>query len=155
MEAKENLLGHCGLYCGDCAGYSGEIAAASVELKKAIDKYHFNLTAKELYNEELEEFENFYEMLQFMTKLKCPQVCRERDATKESCEIKKCCLENGFFACYECGEFKECDKLKSLEDLHGDSCIKNLEAIKEMGLSKWVQKGKRLWFGSENELSDN
>lgn len=151
MKTKENLLGYCGLYCGDCAGYSGEIANASMKLKDIIDEYKFKLTAKELYNEELRDFENFYEKLQFMTKLKCPQVCRERNATEESCKIKKCCLEKDFFACYECVEFKKCNKLKSLEGLHGDSCIRNLEAIKEMGLSKWIQEGKRFWFGSQNE----
>jgi hypothetical protein len=39
--------------------------------------------------------------------------------------------------------------LKSLEELHQDSCVKNSEAIKKMGLETWIIKGKRLWSGSE------
>jgi len=39
--------------------------------------------------------------------------------------------------------------LKELESLLGDSCLKNLQAINEMGLENWLKNGKRLWFGSE------
>jgi len=146
---KEDLLGYCGLYCGDCAGFSGEIAKASLNLKHFIDKYKLNITAKELFDGKLKDFDKFYEMLQFMIALKCPQICRERETPVEGCEIKQCCRQKNYFACYECNDFSNCKKLKSLEALHGDSCVKNLKAIKERGLSNWIEHDKRLWFGTE------
>lgn len=149
MKPKEELLGYCGLYCGDCAGFSGEIAITSKRLKDLIFKYKFNRTAKELFNGKLREFDKFEKMLQLMTELKCPQICRERGTPEGSCEIKRCCREHGYFACYECEDFTGCEKLKSLEPLHGDSCIKNLVAIKKLGINKWITQEKRLWFGSD------
>ena len=45
--------------------------------------------------------------------------------------------------------YKECEKLKKQEDPHGDSYLKNFQAIKKMGLETWLKKGKRYWFGSD------
>ncbi len=100
MNNIKELLARCGLYCGDCAGYSGEIAEAAGET---------------------------------------------------SCEIRKCCFKKGFCACHECSDFESCDKLKSLSVLHGESCIKNLRAIREMGIEDWIHKGKRLWFADDTD----
>ena len=143
------MLAYCGLYCGDCAGYLGEIAHTAKNLMKVLEKFKFDRTAKCLFSEELRDYDKFCEMLGFMTSLKCEQICREREDSGTSCKIRKCCRERGFYACYECDDFEICEKLKSLEGLHGDSCVKNLKAIKEMGLEAWVIRGKRLWFGSD------
>ena len=48
MEERKNLLAYCGLYCGDCAGYSGEIADAAKNLVELLEKYRFDRTAKSL-----------------------------------------------------------------------------------------------------------
>lgn len=42
MTKKENLVAYCGLYCGDCAGYTKDLAKAAKQLKTQIDKYKFN-----------------------------------------------------------------------------------------------------------------
>jgi len=149
MKGKKGLLAYCGLYCGDCAGYIGEIADTAKNLIKVLEKFKFGRTAKCLFSEELKDYDQFCKMLGFMTGLKCPKICRERKDSGTSCKIRKCCRDRGFYACYECGDFETCEKLKSLEELHGDSCVKNLKVIKEMGLEAWTISGKRLWFGSK------
>ncbi len=149
MNETPELLAYCGLYCGDCAGYSGEIADRARELVETMEKYRFELTARHLFPERIKDSPGLAEMLGFMTELKCPAVCRQRTDDSTSCEIRKCCKQKGFYACYECEELEACDKLKSLEALHRDSCIKNLQAIKAMGPEGWVAHGRRLWFGSD------
>jgi len=149
MKGRKDSLAYCGLYCGDCAGHIGEIAETANNLIKVLQKFKFDRTAKCLFSEELKDYDQFYKMLEFMTGLKCPKICREREDSGTSCKIRKCCRDKGFYACYECDDFEVCEKLKSLEELHGDSCVKNLKAIKEVGLDAWITSGKRLWFGSE------
>lgn len=149
MGEKTDLLGYCGLYCGDCAGYSGEIAEMAGKLKETLKKWRFDRTAKCLFSEKLKDYDKLWEMLCFMADLRCKKTCRERKDSDTSCRIRKCCRDSGLYGCYECDEFETCDKLKSLEELHGDSCAKNMKAIKEMGLEAWISRGKRLWFGSE------
>jgi len=149
MKGRKGLLAYCGLYCGDCAGYIGKIADTAKNLIKVLEKFKFDRTAKCLFSEELKDYDQFCKMLGFMTGLKCPKICRERKDSGTSCKIRKCCRDRGFYACYECDDFETCEKLKSLEELHGDSCVNNLKAIKEMGLEAWIISGKRLWFGSK------
>lgn len=85
------------------------------------------------------------EMLCFMAKLKCEKICREKENGDTSCKILKYCRDSRFYGCYECDKFKACDKLKSLEELHGYSCVNNMKIIKKMGLEAWISRGKRLW----------
>ena len=73
----------------------------------------------------------------------------EKNDNETECKIRKCCIEKGFFACYECSIYEECEILKTQEDPHGDSSIQNFQGIKKMGIDAWVKKGKRYWFGSE------
>lgn len=151
MKEKEKLLAYCGLYCGDCAGYTGEIADRAKELIKIIEKYKFELSAKNMFTKELKDYDKFFKKLKFISGLKCPKICRERIVGSTTCNIRKCCIDKGFYACYECDIFETCDKFKALEELHKDSCVKNLKAIKEMGLKNWITNGKRYWFGSDVE----
>ena len=90
------------------------------------------------------------DMLNFIAELKCPATYRERpdDATK--CEIRKCCRQKGYYACHECADFEKCDKLDTMTELHGQSCIENLRAIKKTGVNEWVREGKRLWFADDD-----
>ena len=149
MKKEKKLLAYCGLYCGDCGGYSGEIAESAKNLDTVLKKYKFDRTATAFFSKELKEYDKFSTMLQFMIKMKCPAICRERKDGETKCEIRKCCREKGFFACYECEIFESCEKLKTMEDLHRDSCIKNLKNIKEKGIENWLKTCKRYWFGSD------
>jgi len=146
MNATTELLAYCGLYCGDCAGCSGEIAEAAATLLREIECHRFERTAKSLFAEELPDYDAFQRALEFVSGLKCSATCRAR---KEPCGIARCCLDRGFRGCYECDGFEECDKLASLEDLHGDACVLNLRAIRRMGPEAWLVGAHRLWFGSD------
>jgi hypothetical protein len=152
MEYGKELLAYCGLYCGDCAGYSGEIAKSAIYLQNLFSKYHFEITAKHYFSKDLKEYNKFTNMLQFITTLKCEKVCRKKTDNDTKCKIRKCCIDKGFFACYECNNYKRCENLKAQEKAHGDSCLKNFQAIKEMGIDNWVKTGKRYWFGSKFDL---
>lgn len=132
-QGREDLIAYCGLYCGDCAGYTGEIA---IEI---LQRYKFKRTAAALFSEQLAEHDRLWEMLQFISGLRCEATCRERE---EPCKIARCCIERGFHGCYECGEFETCTTLAELARLHGDSCPANLRAIKEMGPAAWAASGR-------------
>ena len=149
MKQEKGLLAYCGLYCGDCAGYSGEIADAARNLKETTERYKFHQTAKHLFAEKLKNYDELCKMIEFMTELKCPKTCRQIEESEVKCEISKCCREKKFFACHECSTFETCSKLKTLSGLHGESHIKNLRAIREMGIDNWILKGKRLWFADD------
>ena len=144
MNTRKNLLAYCGFYCGDCLGYTGVIADAAKDFKMTLDKYQFDRTTKCVFPDQLHDYDRFYEVVEFMTGLKCPMICREREDISVACEVRKCCIDKDFFACYQCDDFETCGKLKSLmEGLHYESSLKNLKATREMGLEQWVTKGKR------------
>jgi len=150
MNERKDLLAYCGLYCGDCLGYTGVIADAAKNFMKVLEKYKFDQTAKCVFPEELKNYDTFCEMLVFMTNLKCPKICREREDSDAFCKVRKCCRDRGFHACYECDDFETCEKLKSThEGLNYDSCVKNLKTIKEMGLEAWIISGKRFCYWNE------
>ena len=150
MKGKKKLLAFCGLYCGDCLGHTGIVADSAQNFKNVLEKYKFDRTAKILFPKELKHYDRFFKMLCFMTNLKCPKVCRERADHEVSCQIRKCCKDREFYACYECSDFESCQKLKSfMNGLHANSCIKNLQSIKEVGLDHWLHSSKRYWHWDE------
>ena len=149
MKDSRELLAYCGLYCGDCAGYSGEIAEAAQKLKETTEQCKFRQTAKHLFPEKLKEYGKLENMVNFMTELRCPRICRRITPGDVKCEISKCCRGKRYYACHECDAFETCDKLKTLSGLHGNSHIKNLRAIRQMGIDSWIEKGKRLWFADD------
>jgi hypothetical protein len=152
MKQKKDLLAYCGIYCGDCLGYTGVIANAAETFFEVLEKYKFDRTAQQVFPQELKDYDKLLQMLKFMIGLKCPEVCRKRDDSTTSCEARKCCRNKGFFACYECSDFETCDNLKSLhEGLHYNSCMKNLQIIKEMGLEEWITNGKRFKYWDEKD----
>jgi hypothetical protein len=149
MEKNKKLLAYCGLYCADCAGHGGKIAVAARDLQMVVTRYKFERSAKSLFPKVFKDYAKFSKVLNFLVQLKCPAVCRVRKKGETRCRIRQCCIDRGYFACYECREFETCKKLKTLEDLHHDACVKNLRGIKKMGLATWLKKGRRYWFGSD------
>ena len=153
MEAIKDLLAYCGFYCGDCLGYTGVIADAANDLTAVLEKYQFHRTAECVFPEQLRDYDRLREMLGFMAGLRCAGICREGEQDHpSSCQVKKCCRDRGFYACYECDGFETCDTLDSLhKGLHTDTCVKNMKAIREMGLEAWLSNGKRYMYWGEVE----
>lgn len=158
MSEKKQLLACCGMYCGDCLGYTGIIADAAMNFKTILDKYKFRQSAECILPEPLPDFREFEERLAFMTGLRCPQVCRERQDDAIGSAVRKCCMGRGYFACHECDDLDSCDKLPSLYDgLHYEAWMKNLKAIREIGLDAWLESGPRhhYWDDSADAVARN
>ena len=152
MKERKELLAYCGVYCGDCLGYTDVIADAVKNFTMVLEKYKFDRTAKCVFSDQLKDYDKFYENLGFMTCLKCPMICREREDGGIACKVRKCCIDRGFYACYECDDFEICDKIKSLmKGLHYYASVNNLKAIREMGLKAWITRGKRHYYWSEGD----
>jgi hypothetical protein len=144
---KKKLLAYCGFYCGDCLGYTGVIADAARNFREVLETYKFDRTAECVFPQQLGDYHRFREILEFMIGLRCPGRCRQeeaKDREPSGCEVRSCCIDNGFYACFECDDFESCEKLSSLhEGLHTDACAKNMRAIREMGLEAWLAEGER------------
>jgi hypothetical protein len=152
MKERKDLLAYCGFYCGDCLGYTGVVADAANSMMEVLGTYQFHRTAECVFPEQLRDYDKLHEMLGFMTGLRCPGICRkeEQDRGLSGCEVKNCCRDRGFYACYECDDFETCELLHSLhKGLHTDSCVKNMKAIREMGLEAWLTSGQRHTYWSE------
>ncbi len=141
-KMKKELLAYCGIYCGDCLGYTGVIADAAEDFKGVLEKYEFEKSAKAIFPDQLKDYDKIFDKIVFITGLRCPMVCRARTDDNVDCEIRKCCRSKGFFACYKCDDFKNCEKLKVMKGLHYEAMIKNLKEIKEMGFEEWIKQGK-------------
>lgn len=152
MRGNKKLLAYCGFYCGDCLGYTGVVADAAQGLMDVLETYKFDQTAECVFPDQLGEYDKFYETLDFMTNLRCSGICRQEEDLPFSCEVKNCCIERGFYACYECVDFETCTKLKLLhKGLHTDACVKNMRAIREMGLEAWLAGGERHCYWDESD----
>ncbi|TFH16737.1 DUF3795 domain-containing protein [Candidatus Bathyarchaeota archaeon] len=155
--AEKRHLGYCGMYCGDCLGMTGVIAEAAHDFLDILDKYEFEKTALGVFPEKLDEYDKLVDMLMFMENLKCTRFCREIDGGESTCDIRQCCVENGYITCNSCNGFENCDKLENvLGELHLEACKKNLRDINKMGLEKWLVAGKKhhYWDRDVKELND-
>ena len=147
MDNRKELLAYCGLYCGDCPAYTGEIPDAANNLADVLEKYRIDRVAEILFPEELGDYDKLQKMLEFLGNARCTEICRQRPDTETSCKIRKCCKEKGFFACHECDDFEDCDHIKTfMQGFHAEACVKNLRTIKEMGVEAWIENGDHMWF---------
>ena len=140
--AEEALIGYCGLYCEDCFSYTGEVADLARDLRKELRKVKFNEIAKEIPFKEFKHYEDCYQCLGAMVKLRC-KGCRAGSRSK-FCNIANCVRKREYKGCWECGELEECSKLKSLKSVHKDAHLKNLRIIRKDGEAEFI-KGKRYW----------
>ncbi len=145
METDKDLIGYCGLYCGDCPGYKGEIADLARGLRKKLRESRVDRAAPFLakVHKGYKNYKQFDEVLGLLVNMHCKKVCRKRVKAPD-CEIRKCCLEKSFQGCWECEEFETCKKSDWLEPVHGDAHLKNLRRIKRKGMNGFLL-GKRDW----------
>lgn len=152
MAGRAELVAYCGLYCGDCLGYTGVIADAALAFNAVLARYQFERTAAHIFPEELPDYASFRGKLAFMSELRCSGRCRkaEGEVVPTGCAVRNCCIDKGFFACYECAEFETCAKLRELHgELHYDSSLRNMRAMRELGLKAWLAEGPRHCYWME------
>lgn len=138
-EQNKNLVAYCGLYCGDCFFYKGEIADLARDLRKKLREAKLNQNYKE-FSKFAKEFENFnqcYEVLGAMVKMRCKRTCRNGGGPP-FCEVRKCCQKKNILGCWECEDFETCEKLDFLKPTHKDAHMKNLRIIKKNGVDEFV-----------------
>jgi hypothetical protein len=155
-KVQAELVAYCGIYCGDCLGYTGVIADGAEAFVQVLDKYQFERTATHIFSEELKEYGKFRENLAFMAGLRCSGRCRkaEDEVVPTGCAVRNCCIDRGFYACYECHDFESCVTLRDLHgSLHLNACLRNMRAMREKGLEVWLAEGPRhcYWMEEEDE----
>ena len=142
-DVDKNLVAYCGLYCGDCPGYTGIVADKASELREVLQKTGFDTFARQIPDPKFKHYAEFDECLCAITETRCPAICRER-GDDAKCDIRECSIERGYDGCWECGEFEDCQKLTRLTAVHKDAHINNLRIIAKEGISALVEN-KRRW----------
>jgi hypothetical protein len=139
------LVGYCGLYCGECINYKGEIADQTRDLRKKLREADFSRVAKGLskFFKEFQDYEKCYAVLGAMVRLRCGRACK-KGGGNPYCRVRLCCQKKGIEGCWECVEFETCGKLDFLKPIHADACVKNMRAIRRKGMAGFL-KGERLW----------
>jgi hypothetical protein len=143
MASNKDLIGYCGLYCGDCFGYKEKIADLARDLRKELRDAKFDRISKAMPFKEFKDYEKSYALLGALVRLRCKKACRGGGGNPY-CKIRKCCQKKSFNGCWECDKFEGCKKLDELTVAHLDGHIKNLKKLKKHGQDEFV-KGKRHW----------
>lgn len=143
MADDQDLVAYCGLYCGDCFSYNGEIAGLAKELRRELRSARFEKVAEAVPFKALKNYRGYYDALGAMVKLRCARACRGGGGNP-FCQIRKCCQANGRDGCWECAEFEGCRQLDFLKKVHGEACRNNLRRIRRQGKQAFVD-GKRDW----------
>ena len=151
MTQQTDLIGYCGLYCGDCSGYMQTVANLARDLRAELRRHRFGQMAGALAKvpifKEFKDYDKCYNLLGTMTKMRCTKTCRGNGGPPE-CKVRQCCRENNIRGCWECDEFGRCEKLKFLEQHHGKAHLKNLRKIKKQGPKAFIT-GKRYWYAAK------
>jgi len=156
MAKKQDLIGCCGLYCGDCVGQTQTVANLARDLRKELRKYRFGDLADTLatipFFKEFKDYEKCYNVLGAMVKMRCTKACRG-NCGPPNCKIRNCARKKELNGCWQCDDFSACEKLKMLEPHHGKAHLKNLRKLKRQGVASFI-KGKRYWYAATKSFSN-
>ena len=147
----EELIGYCGLYCGDCFGYKGIIPDLARKLRQELKREKFDIILQGIPFKALQDYKQSYAFLGALTRLQCTSGCRSGGGNP-FCQVRKCCQKNDIHGCWECGEFETCGKLDFLKKNHGNAHFRNLRQLKKKGVADFLQ-GKRFWISRAKKSS--
>ena len=137
-QDKKQLIAYCGLYCGDCFSFQGEIADLARDLRKALRKAKFDRIALGIPFKEFKHYDKCYGALGAMVRLRCKKACRGGGGNP-FCSIRKCCTKKKLDGCWQCDGFSTCRKLMTLSPIHKDKHLKNLRKINRAGVDEFVE----------------
>ncbi len=147
MADEKGLISYCGLHCGDCFGYKGNLADLSRDLRKELRQAKFENQAEQMSKEPFfavyKDYKKCYDVLGALVKMRCKRACRGGGGPP-FCKMRNCCQKKGYEGCWECDDFESCDKLDFLEPYHGDAHKKNIRRIRKNGIDAFLA-GKRDW----------
>jgi hypothetical protein len=148
MNENRKYTAFCGLYCKDCIPSHDELFALIDKLMGLLDNLGFEHYAK-FKSARIIEFQNyatFRKLLTEIRKLKCETNCFEGPVSEygcnKNCEMRQCVIDKGIEGCWECKEYKSCEKLEPHRKFH-PGMKHNLDLIKEFGLDNWLDKRGR------------
>ena len=77
-KEESELTAYCGLYCGDCFNYKGEIANLARDLRKKLREERFDRVSQGLtkYFKPFKDYEQCYQVLGAMVRLRCNRACQ-------------------------------------------------------------------------------
>jgi hypothetical protein len=143
---ESDLTCYCGLYCGDCIRYKSRASELAVDLLNELEKTQFADYAqvKQSQISAFRDYEDMIKVLAHIAQLRCEVPCRlGGDGCVGSCPIIECVKGKSLEGCWECSEYKVCEKLNFLESFHGDTPLRNLDMIKKFGIEAWAKhRGK-------------
>jgi hypothetical protein len=141
----ERLVAYCGLNCGDCFNYKGEIADLARDLRKKLREENFGVTSQGLakYFNEFADYERCYTVLGAMVHLRCKRGCRAGGGNP-GCKARLCCQKKAITGCWECASVETCAKLDFLKPIHGDEHLKNLRKLTQKSEVKSQNHNKKL-----------
>lgn len=141
LEENAELIGYCGLYCGDCPGYKGKIADMARDLVTELAAERFDelseLMSEVVGFEALKDYSQCVQVLTFLEGLRCDKTCRE-DCGNPACGPRQCCRSLEIPGCWECAEFETCKKLDFLKPLHGEILMNNLRKLRDLGVEDFL-----------------
>ena len=93
-----NLIGYCGLFCGDCFNYKGEIADLARDLRKKLREAKFDVASRGLakYFKDFTNYEQCYQVLGAMVRLRCKRACKNGGGNP-SCKVRNCCQKKAIY----------------------------------------------------------
>jgi hypothetical protein len=153
MSEKSGMIAYCGLYCQECASYTGKIADLARDLRKELRTFRYDKIAESLssysFFEVFKHYPECYQVLGGLVKMRCKRGCKAGGGPP-FCKIRKCCVKKGIEGCWECDDFKTCTKLDFLRPSHGDAHLKNLRILSRHGVDHFLE-GKKHWYVKPKE----
>jgi hypothetical protein len=150
---RSNLIAYCGLYCGQCHGYTGTIPDLARDLRKELRQMHYDEFAGFIstysFGKDFKGYDECYKVLGAMVKFRCRKGCRAGGGSP-FCKIRKCAQKKQLEGCWECPDFETCKELIFLERVHGDAHIRNLRAIKKKGTKDFIDSNP-LWYHKKKQ----
>ena len=98
MAQDKNLIAYCGLYCGDCHGFSGKIPDLARDLRKELRATRYDKFAGFIstfsFGKDFAEYEECYKVLGAMVKFRC-----RNGGGSPFCKIRLCAQKKDIEGC--------------------------------------------------------
>ena len=130
-------LGRCGVYCGQCRAFTGEMADLSTKFKQwVVQDYSWLKDAEDSF-----DYDNFIQGLEWFTNSMCPGC---RNSTEGWCEVKKCekIKQDTTDNCLICDEFANCPYTEYQRNRYS-YLFDHIKFIKKEGMGKFLEEEER------------
>jgi len=140
MNEDRRLTSYCGLYCADCIPSRKDLFARVRELEEMLAALRFERYAelKSARQPVFRDYAGFLDVLRGIAGLECPAPCREGGGDPE-CAVRRCVVSGNREGCWECEDYKTCQKLERLKGIHVN-LERHLGLIRSEGVEGWASR---------------